>query len=555
MTIPVLWLSLKEETPHRGYWDQAILEDIFSKKLWDPAGGYDFEHYEFIESLPTNSGAVVVIPARHHAELVQQVNEELSYLPWCLVILVGDEEASFPVDQLDHPKMKIYVMTPQFGKYQNIDRYIGDGYTPEATKLIQAGKKDAGKRPYDWFFAGQVTHSRREDCIKQLRDMPNGFLVETAGFTQGMPREEYLKMMAAARIIPCPSGPVTQDTFRLYEALEAGCVPIADSKTPNDTEPTGYWEKLLGDVPFPVIDDWADLPGLVGNLRDRYPTINNRVFAWWQRYKRNLAYNVRDDIAELSGMSRIIPEENDDITVLIPTSPIQSHPDTFILDETIKSIRDRLPRSEIIIMFDGVREEQESYRERYEAYIRKVLWKCNFDWHNVLPMISDEHKHQANLTREALKLVRTPTILFVEHDTPLCGEIPFDQLTAPIINGLADVIRLHHEALILDVHKHLMIGERQDVLGIPLQKTYQWSQRPHLASTTFYRKMIDDHFTPASRTMIEDKMHGVVHEAYIHRKKAGWNEYKLWVYVPDGDIKRSTHTDGRQNDPKFEMVY
>ena len=33
-------------------------------------------------------------------------------------------------------------------------------------------------------------------------------------------------------MIPCPSGPATPDSFRLWEALEAGCVPIADGYAP-----------------------------------------------------------------------------------------------------------------------------------------------------------------------------------------------------------------------------------------------------------------------------------------------------------------------------------
>ena len=42
------------------------------------------------------------------------------------------------------------------------------------------------------------------------------------------------------------------------------------------------------------------------------------------------------------------------VTVLIPVSPIPSHPSTEVLDVTIDSIRTRLPDAEIIIMFDGV---------------------------------------------------------------------------------------------------------------------------------------------------------------------------------------------------------
>jgi hypothetical protein len=45
-----------------------------------------------------------------------------------------------------------------------------------------------------------------------------------------------------------------------------------------------------------------------------------------------------------------------DITVVLVTSVIPSHPETYIVEETIKSIRHHLPDSEIILQIDGLRE-------------------------------------------------------------------------------------------------------------------------------------------------------------------------------------------------------
>lgn len=565
MNIKVVWKSYFSETPNRGYWDNGLLEAIFAGELWQPVNGYSFDHYDDFPTDSGNYGAVVVIPARYHSEKVKEINDDIAKLDWAIVILCGDEEASFPVDDLKHPngRLKTYVMTPKFGKYSNIDRYLGDGWPTDTHKIIR-NMIHQDYRPFEWFFSGQVTHSRREACVKELRDIIGGVLLETPGFTQGMPREDYLHHMVESKVVPCPSGPETPDTFRLYEALEAGCVPIADDMTPKDTEPTGYWQRLFGDVPFPIVSDWSVLPGLINNLRERYPTINNRVFAWWQQQKRRMAYELDDDIKQFQpykpspqAAELNLPSLNCDdlITVLIPTSPIPSHPNTDILEETIGTVRARLPRAEIILMFDGVREQQEDRRADYEEYIRRVLWKCNTQWINVLPLVFNEHGHQANITREALKYVKTPTVLFVEHDTPICEQIPFYQLIGAVIHGDAKVIRLHHEAMILKEHRSLMIGELETVNGVQMQRTFQWSQRPHIASTEFYRGMLDQFFKPESRTMIEDKMHGIVQSAFLDRGKSGWNDFKLWIYAPDGDMKRSYHTDGRESDPKFEMVF
>jgi hypothetical protein len=148
------------------------------------------------------------------------------------------------------------------------------------------------------------------------------------------------------------------------------------------------------------------------------------------------------------------------------------------------------------------------------------LWLAHHEWHNVLPIIFDEHMHQAAMTREALKQVATPTILFVEHDAPITPDHEFDwqTLTDVIMQGDANVIRFHHEAGMLPEHEYLMLSPVEHIQGktsgreLPVRKTSQWSQRPHLGSTAFYRQMIKNYFNLKSRTMIEDVIHGAVIE-------------------------------------------
>jgi hypothetical protein len=99
------------------------------------------------------------------------------------------------------------------------------------------------------------------------------------------------------------------------------------------------------------------------------------------------------------------------------------------------------------------------------------------------------------------------------------------------------------------------MGKNPDLEGgTPMRKTMQWSQRPHLASTAFYRQMLDRYFHPDSLTMIEDVIHGAVIEDCRKDSIMGWYSWRLWIYHPEGNIKRSYHLDGRGDDPKYEMV-
>lgn len=252
------------------------------------------------------------------------------------------------------------------------------------------------------------------------------------------------------------------------------------------------------------------------------------------------------------------------VTILIPTSPINSHPSTGIIDRAIASVRSHFPDSMIVIMCDGVRPEQEHYRERYQEYLEK-LSRRSVDWRITLSVFR-EFTHQAEMTATTLEYVRTPLILFVEHD---CFFIESQTDGAPcpidwagienvIMAGDANMVQFHAqwEPWIIPEHEHLMIDkERRYFQGVPMVRTWQWSQRPHMASKAFYRKILSAYFRPGCRTMIEDRMVEILTGLRNLHGDAEWEQFKLMYYAPTGSIRRTWTSDGRAGDPKWPMQY
>lgn len=234
------------------------------------------------------------------------------------------------------------------------------------------------------------------------------------------------------------------------------------------------------------------------------------------------------------------------ITAVIPTSPFKSQPDTSIIDETIASIRHHLD-CEIIVTFDGVRKEDKSKRADYQEYIRRVLYK-----HDIIPYIFDDHQHQVGMMRHLLENdeIKTPLLLYMESDAPLVTdyEIPLKELGERILSGESDLIRFHHEGVVPKEHNHMIIGKVEN----DLLRTCQWSQRPHLSSVAYYRRILGEHFSPKANSFIEDKMHSVAHQAYERDGLQGWQQHKLHIYHPGGNIKRSYHTDQRDGGAKYD---
>lgn len=504
----IVWLSLRKETPARFYWDQSLLEHYFK----------DCQHYTEIGDLKE---AIVVIPGAYQNELIKDINKELKKLDKCIVIITSDEENNFNIDALEHPNMEICA-TYYNPKYKSDVFWLPIGPARiEPTPFV--------KKRLDWFFAGQVNHEARENYVKEIEDIPNGEMILSAGFAQGLDQHEYYQKMNAAKVVPAPRGNISPDSFRLYEALERGAVPV-----PQNPE---FWEKLFGQVPFPVIENYKQLKGYIADVLSDFYNVSNNNYAWWQQQKQFYK-------KELVG--------TDDITVVIPTSYIPSCPSTEIIETTINSVRHHLPKSEIIITVDGLRDEQADKYNDYNQYIARLLHITNNN--NVTPLLFENNTHQVGMMREALDYIDSEYILYVEHDTPLVTDldIQFEEMKDIIESGFINVFRLHFEAVIPEPHKYLMIDDKPIVTNnVPFIRTAQWSQRPHLTTKAYYQKLCNL-FSENARTFFEDYLHGVIIDDFNKFGIHGYNNWKVAIYAPEGNYKRSLHTDGRAGTEKFD---
>lgn len=500
----VVWLSIVQKIPVGPgiYWDTALLEELLK----------DCNFHNEIGELKE---AIVVIPGAYAGRHITRINKELKKLDKCKVIITSDEDSKFPIDKLSHPNMELFA------------NYYHKKYKSKITWL-PIGPAKIPRYPYtdkdlNWFFAGQVReHPSREKLVKRLKKIRMGKLIESKGFAQGIPQDEYYQFMARAKAVPAPAGNVSPDSFRFYEALELGAVPISENPK--------YWSHLFNDMPIPTLTSWKELEKEILYIADNLGHRNNCV-AWWQRKKLEIKDKILGDKPV--------------ITVLIPVSPIRSHPSTAILDETIASVREQLPNARIILTFDGVRAEQQDLHDSYQEFIARVLWRYNNQ--NIYPMIFQDHTHQVGMAREAIKAINSPLLLYVEQDTPLTGDIAWHKCIVRILDGYYDVVRFHFEAVIPEPHKHMMLGEQSGFM-----RTYQWSQRPHLASVSFYDRILKTCFSVRAKSFIEDKMHGVCENYYLEHGMTGWYNYRLAIYHPEGDIKRSYHTDGRAGEKKYD---
>lgn len=275
----VYYLSLKPETPNNDYWDYGLINDLLK----------DEEHFE-VSELPKTDKAIVLLPARHHAGLEKQVNEQLNRVNNCVFFAMGDEEADFEIEKIE--AKHIWVQNPHPDRHDNYNR-IGTGYPPQ---IKEFSPEEMPKKKLDLFFSGQVTHERRRLMMQVLepQNRKTWYLNSTRGFTQGLSPAEYYEGLQSARIAPCPSGAVIPDSFRLFEALESMTIAIADEVNPSGTI-TSYWDWMFNDLtPFIKIQNWSDVIGYMNDAFNDYHNLLHKQTAWWIKYKRDLKLKIKE---------------------------------------------------------------------------------------------------------------------------------------------------------------------------------------------------------------------------------------------------------------------
>lgn len=228
------------------------------------------------------------------------------------------------------------------------------------------------------------------------------------------------------------------------------------------------------------------------------------------------------------------------VTILIPTSPIPSHPSTTIIDEVISGLRGYFPTARIIIMCDGVRPSVEHRRGQYYQYLLNLDEKWKHD-PNVMFKVFQDPTQQAWMTRETLKEVTTPFVLFNEHDAILRPDPPIEwgAIFHLLHTDDANLVRFYHWDRIWWEHEYLM-REHFTFEDVEFVRTVQFSGWPLIAKTEYFQRLMTDYFHPTERKMIETGLYGPI-------CSAPWNIHKMVIYYPK-QANTFIHRNGRVSD-------
>tara|TARA_R110000751_G_scaffold86231_2_gene171784 strand:+ start:338 stop:1246 length:909 start_codon:yes stop_codon:yes gene_type:complete len=181
-----------------------------------------------IFSSRTNGDLKLVI--KHHWQQLPDPENK-----WIVLINLSDESHGVPVEVLREDVAVI------FQPYYVLDKWDLPLDSPKIrpfplgpTRDFNPSPKPIKDRKYDAFFSGNISKTGSRNTFKTHVDDfldqsdYNMFINYTDGFNKGISKHEYAQMLSDSKIALCPTGAISKETFRFYEALKSGCIIICE---------------------------------------------------------------------------------------------------------------------------------------------------------------------------------------------------------------------------------------------------------------------------------------------------------------------------------------
>lgn len=267
-------------------WEQDWLTELLD--------GFEVTHIDDGNYKIFLNNSLVVVSGVHNFDGHKQYFEKLHAMNYaCGVILLSDEGYHAPTDFYEQVKFVFRnYWHKKFASYKEVYTFPL-GYKTGFWKNCSRYVKDSQYRNYTWSFAGQmIGKPTREAMLNAMKQIQNYHIHEifTWADKNGLPVDAYQDLLLNTIFVPCPTGWWNLDTFRLYEALECGCIPIVEKN------PIDYFGLYFGQHPFLVVESWDEAPACINTLLSDPIRLEKRRVAchqWWLDHKEKVKNELR----------------------------------------------------------------------------------------------------------------------------------------------------------------------------------------------------------------------------------------------------------------------
>ena len=147
------------------------------------------------------------------------------------------------------------------------------------------------ERKYVWNFLGTMHGASRYDLIMQNKNIKPNYINITKKFggKNSLDPNEYYEIMGNTVFCLVSHGYFHPETYRLYESLESGCIPIIEN-------PHNFFDIFLPNNPLIKINLWKDSRKIIEDLNiniKKKIDLSNSIQNWWINYKLNLRGEIK----------------------------------------------------------------------------------------------------------------------------------------------------------------------------------------------------------------------------------------------------------------------
>jgi GR25 family glycosyltransferase involved in LPS biosynthesis len=152
---------------------------------------------------------------------------------------------------------------------------------------VKGSIKPINERKYSWSFCGTNWKGRSEQ-LSALEKIEPKLLTYYPDWNDSsqLKESEYISLLQNTIFVPCPRGN-NIETYRFYEAIESGCIPVF----------TELPEILLeSGIPFLRTSTWEEVAELIKHFlknRIQLDSYHKSIYNGWLRYKKQLQTNMQ----------------------------------------------------------------------------------------------------------------------------------------------------------------------------------------------------------------------------------------------------------------------
>lgn len=201
-----------------------------------------------------------------------------------VLLHLSDEHGHHPEFIKAFDKVKLVYRQYKFFEQKESIKYLPLGYHSYGKRYLRKNHISIKNKCFKWCFSGSIKKDRKKQ-LNTLSTIKPNFIGKTNAF-------ESTSMFQQSIFAFCPSGNSNIETFRIYEAMYNGCIPLVYNEDPDIIKNF----KSMFDLELPCFfcTSLEDMIVIMKNKEHNIEQIRKQCFSWLE--KQN--YIIRNNIIQ-----------------------------------------------------------------------------------------------------------------------------------------------------------------------------------------------------------------------------------------------------------------